>query len=78
MTITYAIGDVHGHANEFKQLLELIKQDMATHPVGTNFRVIQMGDIIDHGPDSKTVIELCMTLEQIFPNTETHVLMGKS
>ncbi len=76
MKITYAIGDVHGHLDEFKKILELIKKDMAEQPKDLKFRVIQMGDLIDRGPHSKEVVEICMDLQSQFPNAEVHILMG--
>lgn len=55
-TIKYAIGDVHGCADEFEQLLKNIWDDAQTnHGVP---EVWQLGDLVDRGPDLKRVFDL--------------------
>lgn len=76
MQLTYVIGDVHGHAEAFAQLLKQIQADMAQQPQGTQFRLVQIGDLIDRGPASCTVIEMCQALPTMFPMAEVHVLCG--
>lgn len=46
---TYVIGDIHGCADELARLLDFIPLEPAD-------RVIFLGDYIDRGPDSKTVV----------------------
>ena len=76
MKVTYAIGDIHGRAGELKTLLEMIKEDMRQYAAGTNFRLIQMGDMIDRGPCSCEVVEICRNLPDSFPQTEVLALVG--
>ncbi|MCB8874389.1 metallophosphoesterase [Acidisoma silvae] len=52
----YAIGDVHGCVAAHAGLLEQIAEDVAARPVEEAI-VIHMGDLIDRGPDSATVLE---------------------
>ncbi len=64
-----AIGDVHGCAEEFAELLQAIaptKKD----------RLIQLGDLINRGPDSRGVIELAREygVEAILGNHELRIL----
>ncbi|MBA62460.1 MAG: serine/threonine protein phosphatase [Planctomycetaceae bacterium] len=54
---TIAIGDIHGCAKELQTLLELIKP-------ATEDTIIFLGDYIDRGPDSKTVIETVIALRR--------------
>jgi serine/threonine protein phosphatase 1 len=62
--VTYAIGDVHGHAAELLKLVGLIRADMAAYPRGTLFRVVLIGDLIDRGPDSRAVIDNVLSLQR--------------
>jgi serine/threonine protein phosphatase 1 len=55
----YAIGDVHGRADLLKQLLEQIEADYRRRSP-RDVRIIQLGDLIDRGPDSADVVELCI------------------
>jgi serine/threonine protein phosphatase 1 len=47
----FAIGDVHGCVDELAELLE-------TLPAGDDATVVMLGDYIDRGPHSRSVIEL--------------------
>lgn len=72
MPRTIAIGDVHGCADEFEELLnalELAKSD----------RVIQVGDLINRGPDSHRTIEIARMykVESILGNHELRLLRAK-
>jgi len=53
----YAIGDVHGRLDLLKTLLEMIERDGASNQRGENI-LVMLGDYIDRGPDSKSVIDL--------------------
>ncbi len=55
----YAIGDVHGRLDLFEQILDQIKQDDATRPPADT-QIIQLGDLIDRGPDTARVVALAM------------------
>lgn len=69
MSRTIAIGDVHGCAEEFAQLLELIDPQEED-------RVIQLGDLINRGPDSHSVIRIAhqYKVEAILGNHEHRIL----
>lgn len=58
--LTYAIGDVHGHAGKLVQLIQLCRQ----HSEGKSFQIICLGDYIDRGPDSETVVDLLMEFQR--------------
>jgi serine/threonine protein phosphatase 1 len=49
----FAIGDVHGCVDELEELLALL-------PLGSDSTVVMLGDYIDRGPHSRSVIELLM------------------
>jgi len=55
----YAIGDVHGRLDLLELMFERIDADRARHP-GRAHVEIALGDLIDRGPDSKGVIDLCI------------------
>lgn len=44
----YAIGDVHGCADEYKKLTDMCEHDARLH--GKYARIFQLGDMIDRGP----------------------------
>lgn len=69
MPRTIAIGDVHGCAEEFEELLNALELDEAD-------RVIQLGDLVNRGPDSHRVIELARVykIESILGNHELRLL----
>jgi serine/threonine protein phosphatase 1 len=60
-TVYYAIGDVHGLADRLAALHAQIAADRAreTRPV----RLVHLGDYVDRGPDSRSVIVAMMALE---------------
>lgn len=55
MSLTYAIGDVHGRLDLLQLLLLEIEHDS---PEGGT--VVFLGDYVDRGPDSKGVLDLLM------------------
>ncbi len=64
----YAIGDIHGCAGLFAQLLAIIEADDAVRgPAATT--IILLGDLVDRGPDSRAVIDLAMALCERRPAT---------
>lgn len=69
----FAIGDIHGHFDELESLLLTIDRDANFDP--TTDHLIFCGDLVDVGPKSKQVVELCMELAKNFPDT-FHPLMG--
>lgn len=59
---TYAIGDVHGRADLLKAMLRKIHADAEQNQWAP--RIIFLGDIIDHGPNSRSAMDLvCHTLK---------------
>ena len=56
MTI-YAIGDVHGHPDKLKGAWDRIADDKARHGTA-RAQVVHIGDYVDRGPDTRTVIDL--------------------
>jgi serine/threonine protein phosphatase 1 len=48
----YAVGDIHGQAEELDRVLSLIEADG-----GTDARVVFLGDYTDRGPDSQGVLD---------------------
>ncbi len=57
-TIEYAIGDVHGYAENLACALRMCANDASDH--GMRARIHLLGDYVDRGPDSKGVIEMLM------------------
>lgn len=51
----YAIGDVHGELAKLDRLLEHIRVDAVR--LGADYRIVFLGDLVDRGPDSRTVVE---------------------
>lgn len=69
--ITYAVGDIHGCAEQLDRLLDLI----AEHADGRERKLVFLGDYIDRGPDSAAVLRTVSRLQWSEPD---HVvcLMG--
>lgn len=68
---TIAIGDIHGCANELKALLELVAPQAGD-------TIVFLGDYIDRGPDSKTVIDTILDLQEhchVVPLVGNHEVM---
>ncbi|MBT8493214.1 MAG: metallophosphoesterase, partial [Deltaproteobacteria bacterium] len=55
--LLFAIGDVHGCAQELRMLLNEL-------PLGADSKVVFVGDYIDRGPDSKGVIDTILELSK--------------
>ncbi len=53
-----AIGDIHGHARALESILQLIN----LRPEDT---LVTLGDYIDRGPDSKSVLDILIGLEKL-------------
>jgi serine/threonine protein phosphatase 1 len=71
VTISYAIGDVHGCLRQLQLLVEMCTQDAQDQKA----QFVFIGDYIDRGPDSRGVVEYLMTLQQTQPDCVT-CLMG--
>lgn len=61
----YAIGDIHGCDDLFAQLLAKIEGDNAARG-DARTTLILLGDLVDRGPDSASVIERAMQLGSPF------------
>lgn len=61
MTNLYVIGDIHGEYDLFKELV----QKIFNHPKYSleNSVIVTVGDYIDRGPDSRKVVDYCITLQ---------------
>lgn len=69
MSRTIAIGDVHGCAEEFAELLQLLSPKEGD-------RLIQLGDLINRGPDSHDTVRIAREngIEAILGNHELRIL----
>lgn len=59
----YAIGDIHGRIDLFERLISIIKRDSLARGDASS-RIILLGDIIDHGPDSCRLVQYCRILTE--------------
>lgn len=57
----YAIGDIHGRGDLLDGLLDRIRADIVTRPIGSAVLVF-LGDLIDRGPDSAGVVDRLLKL----------------
>ena len=74
-----AVGDIHGAYDELFQLLRGIELvDESGRWTGGNTHLVSVGDLVDRGPDSKSVMDLLMRLQQEAPASggHVHVLLG--
>ena len=62
----YAIGDLHGCAEELQALLTCLKSE---HQLAQDDQVIFIGDYIDRGPDSKGVIDTLLRFREEYPHS---------
>ncbi len=59
-----AVGDVHGDYAGLLRILQAAElTDAAGHWTGGKATLVQVGDLIDRGPDDRRVLELMMALE---------------
>lgn len=58
----YAIGDIHGRADLFRELLSAIVEDHEKRSPCEDLRLVLLGDLIDRGPDSAEVVDMAMAL----------------
>jgi len=72
MPRTIAIGDVHGCADEFEELLNALELEPED-------RVIQLGDLVNRGPSSHAALELARQykVEAIIGNHELRLLRAR-
>ena len=65
MTLTYAIGDVHGRRDLLTELLAAIHADAGDRDA----RIIFLGDIIDRGPESRQCLDLVTGTLETYPGS---------
>jgi hypothetical protein len=59
-----AIGDIHGDFNDFIAILQRVGLiDKQNHWAGGKATLIQVGDLLDRGPQPRQVLDLMMSLE---------------
>jgi serine/threonine protein phosphatase 1 len=56
-TRVYAVGDIHGRADLLDETIARIDEDLERRPIKYAVEVY-LGDYVDRGPDSKSVIDL--------------------
>lgn len=75
--LVYAVGDVHGRADLLVELVDRIMHDAlgAGGSRETPAEIVFIGDLIDRGPDTRSVIEFLMTMND-WPEVETIFVAG--
>ncbi len=74
-----ALGDVHG---DFRRFVEVLRHagliDLEKNWSGGKTHLVQTGDLLDRGPDSRAVMDLLMRLEKQAPlqGGAVHCLIG--
>jgi hypothetical protein len=76
-----AVGDLHGDYENFVKILTQIPIPIVNgdlHWAAGNTHLVQMGDIMDRGPDAKKILDLLMNLEKEAEAADgkVHVLLG--
>lgn len=74
-----AVGDIHGDYDKFLAVLKLCQViDGNARWSGGATHLVQTGDVLDRGPDSKKVMDLLMELEVQAPKAggRVHALIG--
>lgn len=56
----YAVGDIHGRLDLFREMIRAIEQDDAVRGAADT-TIVLLGDLIDRGPDSAGVVALART-----------------
>src|SRR5690348_14845278 len=64
VSITYAIGDIHGCVSQLQRLIELCKRDAGVQKI----KLILLGDYIDRGSDSRGVVDFLIDLQTWSPD----------
>ncbi len=69
----YAVGDVHGHDDLLRRLLDKLERDLSERPTARTI-LLFLGDLIDRGPASRDVVERLRTYRR--DGVQTVFLMG--
>jgi len=67
MTLTYAIGDIHGRRDLLDPLLDAIVRDAGEHSQAP--RIVFLGDIVDRGPESRQALDRVIATVKTFPGS---------
>jgi serine/threonine protein phosphatase 1 len=59
----YAVGDIHGRADLLAAVLKRIDDDLRTRPIAESLEIF-LGDYIDRGPQSRTVVDILIGRRQ--------------
>lgn len=70
----YAIGDIHGCDDLFAELVSRIERDHAERGDDARPVLILLGDLVDRGPQSRSVVERAMALGESWP--DVRLLLG--
>ena len=60
MSLTYAIGDIHGSLDKLRSLLARCEE----HAAGAPMKLVLLGDYIDRGPQACGVLDCLMALQR--------------
>jgi len=63
MSLTYAIGDIHGSLDKLKSLIAGCRE----HAAGQPMTLVFLGDYIDRGPESAGVVRFLLGLQSELP-----------
>ncbi|SKA37256.1 serine/threonine protein phosphatase 1 [Enhydrobacter aerosaccus] len=70
----YAVGDIHGRFDLLQDILQRISSDARQYPRDSARTLIFLGDYIDRGPESRSVVEAL--LDDPLPGFATVRLLG--
>ncbi len=70
----YAIGDIHGRFDLLVAILEQIQADCVTQPAGGRVRIVFLGDYLDRGSHSRSVLDYLISWPH--PDFEVDYLRG--
>jgi hypothetical protein len=79
VTHVVAVGDVHGDCDQFVSVLRAAKVVDATNRwIAGKTHLVQTGDVLDRGPDSRKAMDLLMDLEKqaVAAGGRVHALIG--
>lgn len=74
-----AVGDIHGAHDQFVAILRAATLiDASNHWIGGRTHLVQVGDVVDRGPDSRKALDLLrqLTTEAEAAGGKVHVLIG--
>jgi serine/threonine protein phosphatase 1 len=71
----YAVGDIHGRADLLERMHGLIAADAMNLTPGTDKLIVYLGDYVDHGSESRRVIDLMV--HKPLPEFRTVHLLGE-